>query len=500
MMKKILGTLAALMLVFCMAACGKSEENVVSEDMGFDSIAFNGTTLTFPCKVQDVENALKGIKVKEEEVAEIVEPGQKYFGSIFEMNNTSFGTMNMSESPVAVRECSVIMVSTTISLVEQTYDVTYPAGIEFGEKFDKEKVVEILGEPIDVSEDGEIQNYQFKSVMENVGTYSVSALVDAEGTVVGASLMMTPEIKAVAEVEAATEAEEPVETEAVVESEEAVETEVVAEIEETIETEVTEGQVYYVKMLSHNENKVAAIKVHREYMGTGLAEAKDVIDAVPCVIMETTDLELAQALIAAFEAEGCTMDEDMLSSEIAATEADATEEISEGFEGYENEITLYNESFKKRKVRMYTPVEYIGAAMDIYVHSVYINDGDGYLIIGGQPSMGAPKCEDASNILEFYIEQVYERIDNTASESAFQFEITAKEEKTVNEHSMYKYNGVIKKSVSSTTVLEYPFVAYATTAQDTSVYWLLADYSENKDQMELLEKQALTMAESYTVE
>lgn len=279
-------------------------------------------------------------------------------------------------------------------------------------------------------------------------------------------------------------------------------------VEENVEEVTEEEQTYYVKLLSYGDSIVMAIKVYREHIESGLAEAKAAIEAAPCVIMETTDLEKSQAFAAALEAEGAIVDDDMLSSEITMTVGDenveegaaASEEISENFEGYENQITLYNELFKKRTVKMVTPVEYIGVALDIYVHGVHINDGEGYLIIGGQPSMGAPKCEDASNILEFYIEQVYERIDNVASESAFQFEVTTKEEMTFNEHSMYKYNGVIKKSVSSTKVLEYPFVAYATTAEDTSIYWLLADYSENKDQMELLEKQALTMAESYTVE
>ena len=98
-----------------------------------------------------------------------------------------------------------------------------------------------------------------------------------------------------------------------VENEAEVETE--AE-DDVIEAEATEGQTYYVKLLSHNEYKVAAIKVYRDYFDSGLAEAKDVIDSVPCVILETTDLELAQTVAAAFEAEGCTIDDDMLSSKI----------------------------------------------------------------------------------------------------------------------------------------------------------------------------------------
>lgn len=279
MMKKILGALAAIMLVFCMAACGKSEENVVSETMGFDSIAFNGTTLTFPCKVQEVENALKGIKVKEEEVTEIVEPGQKYFGSIFDYNNTSFGTMNMSDSPVSVRECSVIMVSTTISLSEQTYDVVYPGGVEYGKKFDKEKTIDILGGPTYANETQDPYNYEFETTMENVGTYTLSVLVDTEGTVVGASLMMKPEVKAVAETETATET--------VAESEEPVET------VETIEEPKAEIQamdnlfdfVYRLQDIVYDES---GLEKSEEELGFSLEDSKvsiktkGVVISIPC--------------------------------------------------------------------------------------------------------------------------------------------------------------------------------------------------------------------------
>ena len=202
-MKKSLVTLLALVLTFSMVACGKANDkqqdvagNIASNAEtvnGIDSITFNGTTLTFPCKVQDVVSALDGVNTVESGLSTMLEPSQTEFCNIFDHNNTSFGFMNLSDSTATVKDSHVILVSTTVSLSEQTFNVVYPAGIEYGKAFDKEKAYEILGEPVynNTSDAGE--NFRFEKTIENVGSYDLTVLVGTDGNVLGATLMVHPD-------------------------------------------------------------------------------------------------------------------------------------------------------------------------------------------------------------------------------------------------------------------------------------------------------------------
>lgn len=221
-MKKLLATLLALTLTFSVVACGKADDkqqdatgNIESNAEtvnGVDSIAFNDTTLTFPCKVQDMVNALSGVNTIEADLTAMVEPNQTKFCSIFEYNNTSFGVMNLSDTAVPVKDCYVVMVSTSVSLSEQTFNVVYPAGIEYGKEFDKEKAYEILGEPGYTATNDMGENFQFENVVENVGTYDLSVTVSEDGTVIGVSLMMHPDTSQQTEETVEPEEPAPVET------------------------------------------------------------------------------------------------------------------------------------------------------------------------------------------------------------------------------------------------------------------------------------------------
>ena len=148
-MKKIMILLITVVLSMVgLFSCG-SEKAVT----GYDSITFNGKTLSFPCKVEEVLDVLGNVKINEENLARTVAPNETSFCSIFETNNTSFGVMNMSDSIATVKDCYLVLVSTSVSLAKQTYDVTYPGGIEYGKAFDREKAFEMLGEDTQPTEE-----------------------------------------------------------------------------------------------------------------------------------------------------------------------------------------------------------------------------------------------------------------------------------------------------------------------------------------------------------
>lgn len=192
-------------------------------------------------------------------------------------------------------------------------------------------------------------------------------------------------------------------------------------------------------------------------------------------------------------------DVDMSGGEIME-ETDESDSVEAEYEGFLQEVKLYNQAFQIRKVTMYMPVEYLGVASDKNIYCHYLQEQDSHLLVGGQVSMGAPQCESSDNILEFYEEQVYTEFENSwLVEDKFEMVIDSKEAMDVNGHSMWKYNGTIKGGYMNGIEKEYPFVAYATTAEDSSIFWLLADTSDNKDQMGTLEEQAQTMAQSYTI-
>ena len=77
--------------------------------------------------------------------------------------------------------------------------------------------------------------------------------------------------------------------------------------EPTVESTAQEEVLYVVELTSFNDSKVAVIKAYRELTGLGLKEAKDTIDLAPCVILETTDEEMANQYKTALEEAGATV-------------------------------------------------------------------------------------------------------------------------------------------------------------------------------------------------
>jgi len=251
-----------------------------------------------------------------------------------------------------------------------------------------------------------------------------------------------------------------------------------------------EGNMYMADIPLFNEDgvKCLVIKVlSRNYDSVSDCEVIEVAQAINEFVPQ--ELILTET----------PQEKDMSSSEIVE-ESDESDSGVVEYEGFLQEVKLFNHAFKTIYVNMYMPMEHLNVATDKNIYRQHLQEQDSYVLVGGQTSMGAPRCEDSENILEFYVEQVYTEFNKIWSAAdEFEMEIASKETMTVNEHSMWKYNGTVKGSTTNGIVKEYPFVAYATTAEDTSIFWLLADDSENKDQMETLEKQAQTMAQSYTI-
>lgn len=80
-----------------------------------------------------------------------------------------------------------------------------------------------------------------------------------------------------------------------------------ASSETSIENTTQEEVFYVVELTSYNNEKVKVIKAYRELTGLGLKEAKDTVDLAPCVILETTDEEMANQYKTALEEAGATV-------------------------------------------------------------------------------------------------------------------------------------------------------------------------------------------------
>ena len=65
--------------------------------------------------------------------------------------------------------------------------------------------------------------------------------------------------------------------------------------------------MYSVELTEVGPNKVKVIKVVREKTGLGLKEAKDLVEAAPCVVLEDVSMEEAEAFKEALEAEEATV-------------------------------------------------------------------------------------------------------------------------------------------------------------------------------------------------
>ena len=169
-------------LVFCMSglvSCGKER---------MDYISFNGTTLSLPCKVQDVLNALSGVEVNEEELAVNVNPGETYYCNFFTNFGTSFQVCNVSDTVATVRDCEVNYITSGVANSQQGYEVIYPVKLEVGKEFNEKKVIKALGEPESSQTSSVGQTYIFYSNVEDIGTYIMFVTKNPEGIILSVSL------------------------------------------------------------------------------------------------------------------------------------------------------------------------------------------------------------------------------------------------------------------------------------------------------------------------
>ena len=110
---------------------------------------------------------------------------------------------------------------------------------------------------------------------------------------------------------------------------------------------------YKVELVEVGSEKVMAIKLYRDFTGTGLAEAKDAIDNAPCVVMETTDEEAAKTCIEAFEGIGGIVKYYVDGEEIVEEEPTEEPEINEGEEVFEQlKFSIYLEDVGSEKVKV----------------------------------------------------------------------------------------------------------------------------------------------------
>lgn len=73
-----------------------------------------------------------------------------------------------------------------------------------------------------------------------------------------------------------------------------------------ISTEVNTTATVFLR--NAGNRKLMLLKTVKEYLGIGLREAKDIIDSAPCVVIEDTSIENAEALREALEECGATIE------------------------------------------------------------------------------------------------------------------------------------------------------------------------------------------------
>ncbi len=148
---------------------------------------------------------------------------------------------------------------------------------------------------------------------------------------------------------------------------------------ETVESTAQEEVLYVVELTSFNDSKVAVIKAYRELTGLGLKEAKDTVDLAPCVILETTDEEMANQYKTALE------------------EAGATVTISNGTAS-ETESTTSSEAPSETTETATTGIETVTTGGSFTVDSIfYITDAG--TVLTGTVNQGSIKMGDSVVII-----------------------------------------------------------------------------------------------------
>lgn len=100
-------------------------------------------------------------------------------------------------------------------------------------------------------------------------------------------------------------------------------------IDPSVQTSEETSQAYYVKLLSVGDNQEKVIEVFMDITNMELLPTTTLIESVPCLVYQTTDLEKANALVSALTEAGATIDENMTDSAISKDNEQATpQEIS----------------------------------------------------------------------------------------------------------------------------------------------------------------------------
>ena len=78
---------------------------------------------------------------------------------------------------------------------------------------------------------------------------------------------------------------------------------------------------YYLELKTIGNDAGSVIKTYRDMTGLGLKEAKDKVEAAPCVLLETTSMEDAERYKKALEASGATVDISSTTTDVLSEEA-----------------------------------------------------------------------------------------------------------------------------------------------------------------------------------
>lgn len=70
---------------------------------------------------------------------------------------------------------------------------------------------------------------------------------------------------------------------------------------------VSRSQIYKVRLIDDGGLKVKAIKLFRDLTGAGLKEAMDMIESMPCIMLETEDYQKAKTMAEKFRAFGANV-------------------------------------------------------------------------------------------------------------------------------------------------------------------------------------------------
>lgn len=340
------------------------------------TFSINGTELPYPSKVRDVLVA-SGVDINSGDYAYNVGSDLESIPISRDVEITAYNPNDFEE--VSVLDCWVISIFSSDIYGDVVPDIVFPGNLSYGNTIDMESVIELLGEPSEITPGTFETTYSYSDVLYNGSerpVFSMEFEITTENQLASARMKHPSDffyhfkgdegekIYYIKMLEAGPYKEEIIDkycestgadvsiAEAVLEcgpaviwkttdvnmakvfqdalrglgcimDEDMTSSEISAEesieeetAESIVEESADENQTYYIKMLDVGPRKVLAIKAYRDNTGTDLSTAKDAVESAPAVIWETTDADAAQALLDALKEAGATMDEDMTSGEV----------------------------------------------------------------------------------------------------------------------------------------------------------------------------------------